>query len=285
MSSPSPAPLHSAVSVPTFGDFDARTLGELAAAAEEAGWDGFFCWDHLLHDPLGKGVEDTTVALSAIALATSRVRFGPLVTPLARRRPWKVARELAGLDRLSGGRLAFGVGNGDDVDFAPVGDPAPAKPRAAVLDESLELVRRLLEDDGPVTHEGATYAVRDVELHAATTQERIPFWVAGRWPHRAPLRRAARWEGVVPLWPGSAPPPLEEYAACLAVIAESREAGGATAAAFDALVWARTDGTDPDRALPYAEVGATWWVEAFHPGEDSLDDVRRRIAAGPPRTG
>ena len=64
------SPLKAAVSVPTFGDFDARTLGELAAEAEEAGWDGFFCWDHLLYDPLGRGVADTTVALTAIALAT-----------------------------------------------------------------------------------------------------------------------------------------------------------------------------------------------------------------------
>src|SRR5919112_308253 len=166
--------LQTAVSVPTFGDFDARTLGQLAAEAEGAGWDGFFCWDHLLYDPLGRGVADTTVALTAIALATERVRFGPLVTPLARRRPWKVARELASLDRLSGGRLTLGVGNGDDIDFAPVGDPAPARPRAAVLDESLLLLRRFLEDEDPVSHEGATYRISDVQLHATTVQPRIP---------------------------------------------------------------------------------------------------------------
>ena len=276
--------LQTAVSVPTFGDFDARTLGQLAAEAEGAGWDGFFCWDHLLYDPLGRGVADTTVALTAIALATERVRFGPLVTPLARRRPWKVARELASLDRLSGGRLTLGVGNGDDVDFAPVGDPAPARARAAVLDESLELLRRLLEDDGPVTHEGAAYAVRDVELNAGTVQERIPVWVAGWWPHRRPLRRAARYEGVVPLWPEFALPTPAQYAECLAVIHEARAEQGVAEGPFDALVWSRTDGPDDDRPLAYPDAGATWWVEAFHPRSDSLDDVRRRIAAGPPRT-
>ncbi len=270
--------------VPTFGDFDARTLGELARAAEEAGWDGFFCWDHVLWDPLGRGVADTTVALTAIALATSRVRFGPLVMPLARRRPWKVARELASLDRLSGGRLALGVGNGDDVDFAPVGDPAPARERAAVLDESLELLRRLLEEEGAVSHEGAAYRVTDVQLNATTVQPHIPVWVAGWWPNRRPLRRAARYDGVVPLWPEFALPSPAELDECLEVIREARRADGRGEEPFDALVWARTEGPDDDRPMAYPEVGATWWVEAFDPRRDDLDAVRRRIDAGPPRT-
>ena len=279
-----PDSLKTAVSVPTFGDFDARTLGELARAAEDAGWDGFFCWDHILWDPLGRGVTDTTVALTAIALATSRVRFGPLVMPLARRRPWKVARELVSLDRLSGGRLALGIGNGDDVDFAPVGDPAPARERAAVLDESLELLLRLLEDDGPVSHEGPAYRVTDVELNATTVQPHIPVWVAGWWPHRRPLRRAARYDGVVPLWPGFALPTPAELDECLEVIREVRHEAGRGDDPFDALVWARTDGPDDDRPLAYPEVGATWWVEAFDPRDDDLDSVRRRIDAGPPRS-
>lgn len=276
--------LKTAVCVPTFGDFDARTLGELARAAEDAGWDGFFCWDHILWDPLGRGVADTTVALTAIALATSRVRFGPLVMPLARRRPWKVARELASLDRLSGGRLALGVGNGDDVDFAPVGDPAPARERAAVLDESLELLRRLLEEDGPVSHEGAAYRVDDVRLNAGTVQPHIPVWVAGWWPHRRPLRRAARYDGVVPLWPDFALPTPAQLDECLEVVREARHEAGRGDEPFDALVWARTDGPDDDRPMAYPEVGATWWVEAFNPRLDDLAAVRRRIDAGPPRT-
>ena len=275
------APLKTAACVPTFGDFDARTLGELAATAEEAGWDGFFCWDHLLWDPLGRGVADTTVALAAIALATSRVRFGPLVTPLARRRPWKVARELASLDRLSGGRLTLGVGNGDDVDFVPVGDPAPARERAEVLDEALALLRRLLEDEGPVDHEGPAFRVSGVELHAGTVQPRIPIWVAGWWPHRRPLRRAARYDGVVPLWPGSALPTPAEFAACLDVIREARPED-LRGSEFDALVWARSEGPDDQRPLDYAAIGATWWVEAFDPRQDDLASVRRRLLAGPP---
>ena len=271
--------------VPTFGDFDARTLGELARSAEEAGWDGFFCWDHVLWDPIGRGVADTTVALTAIALATSRVRFGPLVMPLARRRPWKVARELASLDRLSGGRLTLGVGNGEDVDIAPVGDPMPARARAAVLDESLALLQRLLEEEGPVSHDGAAYRVSDVELHAGTVQPHVPVWVAARWPHRRPLRRAARHDGVVPLWPDLALPTPAQLGECLAVIREQRREDGRGEDPFDALVWGRTDGPDDDRPLAYPEAGATWWLDAFDPWRDDLDAVRRRIDAGPPRTG
>lgn len=271
-------PLRHAVCVPTFGDFDARTLGELAGAADEAGWDGFFCWDHMLWDPLGRGVADTTVALTAIALATSRLRFGPLVTPVARRRPWKLARELASLDHLSGGRLVLGVGNGDDADFVPVGDPAPARHRAAVLDESLVILRRLLEEPEPVTHAGPHYRLDEVQLHPQTVQPRIPVWVAGWWPHRKPLRRAAAYDGVVPLWPDFALPTPAELHTCLDVIREQR----GHLDGFDALVWARPSGPDDTRPAEYAAVGATWWVEAFDPRADTLDVVRRRIVAGPP---
>jgi len=282
--SPTPDSPQTAVSVPTFGDFDARTQGELARAAEDAGWDGFFCWDHMLYDPVGRGVADTTVALAAIALATSRVRFGPLVMPLARRRPWKVAQEVASLDEVSGGRFVLGVGNGDDLDFAPVGDPAPARERAAVLDESLELLHRLLGDDEPVTHHGETFDVTDVQLHARTVQERVPVWVAGRWPNRRPLRRAARWDGVVPLWPGFATPTPEDFAACLDVVREARCGTEHEDRPFDGVLWIQSDEPPGPPPAAYAEAGVTWWVQSFDPGAD-LASVRRRIEAGPPRTG
>lgn len=100
--------------VPNVGEFaDCRRLVELAQAAEAAGWDGFFVWDTILMD-LADSVEilDPWIVLAAVAAATTRLRLGPLVTPLAPRRPWKVARETTTLDRLSGGRLVFGAGTG-----------------------------------------------------------------------------------------------------------------------------------------------------------------------------
>ena len=129
------------MSVPTFGDFaDVRALADLAATAESSGWDGFFVWDHIRW-PWADDLVDAWIALTAIALATERIRLGPLVTPLPRRRPAKVAREAVTLDRLSGGRLILGVGAGDfPEEFWHLGDVDDGKIRAAMLDESLTIL-------------------------------------------------------------------------------------------------------------------------------------------------
>ena len=101
-----------AIYVPNFGPFgNARVLADLAREAESAGWDGFFIWDHVIwSSPEEQPVVEPWVALTAIAMATERIRIGPIITPLPRRRPWQVARQAASLDQLSGGRLILGVG-------------------------------------------------------------------------------------------------------------------------------------------------------------------------------
>jgi alkanesulfonate monooxygenase SsuD/methylene tetrahydromethanopterin reductase-like flavin-dependent oxidoreductase (luciferase family) len=68
-------------------------LVSLAEQAEAHGWDGVFLWDHIRYRPPVRAVADPWIALSAIAARTQRVRLGPLVTPLSRRRVHKVARE------------------------------------------------------------------------------------------------------------------------------------------------------------------------------------------------
>jgi alkanesulfonate monooxygenase SsuD/methylene tetrahydromethanopterin reductase-like flavin-dependent oxidoreductase (luciferase family) len=81
-----------------------RDAASLAAEAEAAGWDGVFTWDGI-----SIGVTDTYdpwVVMSAMAMRTERVRLGAIVTPPARRRPWKLARETVTLDHLSNGRWA-----------------------------------------------------------------------------------------------------------------------------------------------------------------------------------
>src|SRR3954471_20708366 len=100
------------IDVPIFGPYgDVNVLVDLAQEAERAGWDGFFIWDQIT----GFGADnvvDTQVALTAIAMSTEKFLLGSLITPLARRRPAKYAREALSIDQLSNGRLVCGVGVG-----------------------------------------------------------------------------------------------------------------------------------------------------------------------------
>src|SRR5579884_3931949 len=131
-----------ALNLPAFGEFaDVRVLAALAREAEDAGWDGFFIWDHIQSER-GRSVADPWVALAAIAVKTERIRIGALVTPLPRRRPWKFARETATLDHLSGGRLIVGVGIGGEWyrEYSAFGEPVDDKTHAAQLDEGLDVL-------------------------------------------------------------------------------------------------------------------------------------------------
>ena len=198
-----------AVYVAPFGELaDPRVLAGLAVAAEERDWDGFFVWDHIVYRAPVRAVADPWVALAAVACATSSLRIGPLITPLARRRVHKVARETVTLDLLSSGRLTLGVGlggtrNGELEPFGEVVDPIE---RARLLDQGLDdLVRYWAGEFQPVP----------------VQQPRIPVWVAAVWPHRRPVRRALRWEGVFPI---GLPGP-EALAELTGEIRESRRAG------------------------------------------------------------
>lgn len=269
------------VYVPTFGEYDVQTLAELARESEDAGWDGFFIWDQLIPRPdPEQDLADTTVALTAIALATERLRFGALVTPLARRRPWKLAKETATLDRLSGGRLVLGAGLGEEGDIAPVGEGAPPREVAARLDEALELIAALWTGER-VNHAGEHFRV-DAALRPAPRQRpRIPIWVAGLWPNRAPFRRAARWDGALPLDRDHLLKELspDELRECRDYIAERRDSDDS----FDLVAFAVTQPRTPEMVAEYERAGATWWVDAVHPLEESLADFRARIERGPIR--
>jgi predicted enzyme related to lactoylglutathione lyase len=192
------------VYVPNFGEYaDPERLLELARDAESARWEGFFLYDHIVPDAHGcrpdDAIVDPWIALAAIAAVTERIRLGPLVTALARRRPWKLAREVASLDHLSRGRVVLGVGLGGRPAFESFGEEADERVRAQKLDEALEILVRLWSAE-PTRFEGRHLRVNGVRFLPAPLQRpRPPVWVAGIWPGGAPFRRAARFDGVFPL--------------------------------------------------------------------------------------
>ncbi len=273
-----------AINVPCFADFgDARTLASLAHEAEDAGWDGIFIWDHIGADwPVP--FTDPWIALAAMAAATTRIRFGPLVTPLPRRRPQKLARESVALDHLSGGRLTLGVGIGSDLghEYSCYGESVDDKAHAAMLDEGLDVLTGLWSGE-TFSHAGPYYTVRDARfLPTPVQQPRIPIWVAGVWPNKRPFRRAARWDGVVPLGKNDANLTPTDVREMLAYVRSQRTATGA----FDVVGSGFTGNLEEQRAADllheYADAGVTWWQEGLLP-DDPVEAARKRIRQGPPR--
>jgi alkanesulfonate monooxygenase SsuD/methylene tetrahydromethanopterin reductase-like flavin-dependent oxidoreductase (luciferase family) len=267
--------VHHAIYLPPIGSFgDVHTLVELAVAAEEAGWDGFFLWDHIQYEtpvPLS----DAWVALSAIAVSTSTIRLGPLVTPLPRRRPWKVAREAVTLDHLSGGRLVLGVGLGIDFwhEFSSFSSEASDDAeRARLLDDGIEIITRLWSAES-TTYRGDRLTITGAHfLPKPVQQPRIPIWSAALWPpaRPGPIRRAARCDGVMP-FTGA---PMTPDDAAQVQEAVSRERG--THQPFDLCLWGFAD-----QAAAYKDAGVSWLVASAGP-EDALADVTRLVDAGPP---
>ena len=266
-----------AFNLPNYGEFaDVRVLAEIAAAVEAGGWDGFFVWDHMspvFFPGMLEPTADTTVALSAIALATERIRFGPMVTPLPRRRVQKVAREFASLDHLSGGRVVLGVGLGvpPETEYAAFGEEPSQRHHAQVLDESLDVLTRIWSGEA-VDYDGDVLHVHSVPLLPAPVQRpRIPIWVAARWPGRdKPFRRAARYDGVFPI----APNPDQDFVTPEQV-RELRAVVGRDDDGFDVVVNGGP-GVDP---AAFAAAGTTWWIETYF----RTDEALQRAREGPPR--
>ena len=277
-----------AVGIPNVGEYgDPLLIVALAEAAEAAGWDGAFVWDHVAYREPGWPVADPYVAVAAIAARTERIRLGVLVSAVARRRPAKLARELASLDVLSGGRLVVGAGLGSqgEEEFAAFGEDPDPRVRAQKLDEGLAIVDGLWRGE-PFAFAGEQLRVdaRLPFLPRPLQRPRPPVWIAGRWPARRPFRRAARWDGVFPTFAevprdATAPPALVAEA-----VAFTRAArGGPADAPFDVVIEGLSDGGPaPGLLAPYADVGVTWWVERLGWFRGPLAAMRARIAAGPP---
>ena len=288
--------MYFAVHLPPTGNYaHVRTLATLARDAEGAGWDGFFLWDHVAFGLQAPWAADPWIALAAIALTTQRIKLGPMVTPLPRRRPAKLAREAVSLDHLSGGRLILGVGIGGGAwEWDDLGEVADLQARGRMLDEGLEVLSGLWRAE-PFSYHGEYFTVHETLFLPPPLQApRIPIWIAGNWPNRAPFRRAARWDGAFPLGKGLlfdqmlAP---AEIAATGAYIRQYRSRG----TPFEMAHWGITRGADPvadlARVAPYEAAGVTWWFENINPwrfgwqgdGAWPVEQMNERIRRGPPR--
>ncbi|OKH77879.1 luciferase [Mycobacterium sp. SWH-M3] len=257
--------MKSAVWLPLFDELaDPRVVARLAVAAEEAGWDGLFVWDHLCWRPPVRSVADPWVTLAAVAALTQTIRIGPMVTPLARRRPAKVARETAALDILSGGRLVLGAGVGSDAfgaEYSRFGEETDDRVRAAMLDESLAILEQAWAG-APVHHRGEHFRVDDVTFLPRPQQSSIPVWIAGFPGNTKPLRRAARYDGFFPV---------------------NLEHPDQLAEAIDSVMRLRQNRTEPYDVVvpappgsdvsPYAAAGATWWATDFEQPHDLTPDT------------
>jgi alkanesulfonate monooxygenase SsuD/methylene tetrahydromethanopterin reductase-like flavin-dependent oxidoreductase (luciferase family) len=270
--------------IATGSDFcDPRALADLAAEAEQAGWDGFFVWDVLFEEgTMDAPIADPWVTLSAVAVATRRIRIGAFMTPLARRRPWMVARETATLDHLSNGRLIFGAGLGyQALEFAPFGEETDPKIRAEKFDEGLTIVSGLWSGE-PFSFAGKHYQIDKVTLLPRPVQQpRIPVWIAGYWPNRKPFRRAARWDGLYVgtyTTDGRLLTP-EDFREMVAYVKKHRAGSEPFEVAVSGVTpLYREKGAEIVR--PYADAGATWWIEL---SEETLAEMRERVRSGPPR--
>jgi alkanesulfonate monooxygenase SsuD/methylene tetrahydromethanopterin reductase-like flavin-dependent oxidoreductase (luciferase family) len=264
--------------------WDARPVAELARAAENAGWDGIFLWEAIW------GL-DAWVLLAAAATLTQRIRLGTMLTPLSRMRPWKLANETLTLDHLSNGRVILAVGLGAlDSGFAAFGEVTDRKTRAELLDEGLEILTGLWQGQ-PMHFEGKHYTIRESTFPApppTVQRPRIPIWVVGAWRREKSMQRALRYNGLLPnkMNPDGSIGTLEvEDVRAMRAYADARRTGQG---AYDIIVEGVTP-ADPRAAReivrPWAEAGATWWIEADWNtlnASDAVEATRRRIVQGPP---
>ena len=262
---------------------------ELALSAEDRGFDGFFVWDHVLRPGAPPvAIADPWVVLAAVAAATSRIRLGPMVTPLARRRPQVVARQAITLDRLSVGRCVLGLGLGVDSggELSRFGEVVDPLERGRLLDEGADLLAALFTG-AEVHHAGAHFVADGVALAPLAVQRpRVPMWFAARAGAVRPARRAARFDGMFAIDVDA-----DGLSALVDVVLAARgsldgfdvaarlepgrvlaPAGGAGAGRLDA---------SPSGLEDLARRGVSWAMWSFQPGE-AVGDVAEFVAAGPP---
>lgn len=265
---------------------DARTTADVASELEAAGWDGLFAWEPVW------GI-DAWVCLTAAAMRTERIRLGTMLTPLARMRPWELASKSATLDNLSNGRVIISVGLGAvDTGLAEFGEATERKTRAELLDEGLEIVTGLWRGQ-PFNYDGQHYHIKETQFYPPPPpiqKPRIPIWVVGAWPSEKSVRRVLRYDGWLPNVLGEdgkvrMSPATPDEIRAMTIYAQAHRA---ETTPFDIVVEGTTSGDDPAQAAsivrPFAQAGATWWIEAMW-GDHEIEHWLARIRSGPPRVG
>ena len=267
---------------------DVHTIGELTEEAEAAEWDGVF-----IADAVDIGMKnsppwpwfDPWIVLAAMAMRTKRVRIGTFITPVPRRRPWKLVRETVTLDHLSGGRLTLGVGLGaaeHDGGFYKVGEAMDLKVRAQRLDEGLAIIAGLWSGK-PFSFMGEQYNVQKMTMLPQPVQvPRIPIWVPGVWLKPKSMERALRWDGIIPQKHKSMDRMTPAEVKKLKQFVDQHRS---QTTPFDIVVGGTTPGGNRKQAVKtvgqFAEAGATWWLESLM--TSSWEKLRKRIKQGPPR--
>ena len=256
---------------------DAEDIGDLAAAAEDAGWDGLFVWEPVW------GV-DAWISLGLAAVRTSKIRLGTLLTPPSRRRPWELASQVATVDRISAGRVTLSVGLGAiDSGFDTFGEECDRRTRAELMDECLDIVCGLWAGQ-PFQYDGKHYTVAPTEFPTVghtVQQPRVPIWCVGAIGHPKSMARATRWDGVIPQVldgeAGARQPHLEEVAELRSQLDASRPGDD-----VDIIV----EGTMSEHSpAAYADAGATWWIESMWHAMAEHSPVTAaydRLRQGPP---
>jgi hypothetical protein len=269
---------------PSEGNLD--QIGDMAAAAEAAGWDGVFYWD-AVHIPDYGAMYDPWVALTVIATRTKRVRLGGIVMALPRHRPWLFARAATSVDHVSHGRLVLPIGLGalDDTGFGGVGEVTETKIRAERMDEALAILEGLWTAR-PFSFQGTHFQMAEMTFEPPPVQRpRIPIWVVGAWPREKSMQRVLRYDGILPNKLDDAGKQATLEPADLAAIRDYVVERRGSLGGFDIIAEGKTNGdnatADAEIVRPWADAGATWWIDADW-GAD-VDRVRRRVELGPPR--
>jgi alkanesulfonate monooxygenase SsuD/methylene tetrahydromethanopterin reductase-like flavin-dependent oxidoreductase (luciferase family) len=274
---------------PNIGNFgwasDVQDLLEVALAAEEVGWDGFFLWDHVSFTGVGGRHADPWIGLGVIASQTRTLRLGTGATPLPRRRPAKLAQEILTLDALSGGRFILGVGSGggDDSEYADLGEESELATRAAMLDEGLDVLQGLFSDE-PLYFDGKHYRAKGQGFGPPASGKPISIWVAATWPKKKPARRALGFDGIFPLLDpftrAMTPEHVAEIAELVAAERESPEP-------FEIAVTVQGEPGSSDEArrhaATYEEAGTTWYMVPCFPPAEPKETLLQRVRRGPQR--